>query len=127
MPTVTLNVGSSFGSEYVHGERSVSVDSAESFAIPVEGSKTNDKYEIQWDKDTVKTLTIHADGGACTIKTNSTGSPDDTVALAAGEIRIFGPSTGTNPFPTANVTALYLSTSTDSTTLRGIIGKDLQP
>lgn len=125
--TVTVNLGSSFNGVNVTAEETVVCDGVEAIDIEVAGGVTHGKYEFQCDKDTVKTLTLKSDGGACTIKTNSTSVPDDTIALAAGEIVVFSPNNGSNPFGSANVTALYVTTSTDSTTLKGVVGFDYQP
>lgn len=81
----------------------------------------------------VKSLMLTCTGD-CTIKTNSSSSPGNTKVLAAGEVVLWAgaaaptanPSAtiviGTNPFVSADVTKLYLSSTAGGVfTLRAII------
>lgn len=46
---------------------------------------------------------------ALTVKSNSSGSPGDTLTLEAGTAFVFGPGIGENPFADADVTSLYFT------------------
>lgn len=66
----------------------------------------------------IKSIVIQSTTGDLTIKTNSSGSPSDTVTLTSGQTVIYAASPvsiGTNPFPTADVTELYLSSTAGTT------------
>ncbi len=72
----------------------------------------------------VKSLVIQAAGGDITIKTNSTGAPDNTVVMASGDVKFWSSEAGigVNPFAAADVTKLYLSSTAGATfTLRAIV------
>jgi hypothetical protein len=91
------------------------------FEGTITGSATPN-VEVDWACAfaNLKSLLIVSDK-ACSIFTNaaSTGSPDDTLALAAGVPLVWAPTGfGANPF-TANVTKIYITvTGTASATLK---------
>lgn len=88
----------------------------------------NTEFDVVLTRADIKAIVLQSVGGDLTIKTNSTGSPGDTVTMTAGQILFWCPSGtgiqafGTDPFPTADVTKLYLSsTAGTSFKLRAIV------
>lgn len=78
-------------------------------------------HEIDWvaTRANLQSLAIHVDK-ACTIKTNSSGSPVDTIALIAGQNLIWSLATdglGKCPF-TATVTKLFITTTINPTNIQ---------
>jgi hypothetical protein len=61
----------------------------------------------------IDSIVLSSVGGDCTIKTNSSGSPADTVVMSNGQILFWNTAAGlgADPFPTADVTDLYLSST----------------
>jgi hypothetical protein len=82
-------------------------------------STTNQGVVASITNANIYSLVLQSVGGDCTIKTNSTSSPGNTVAMTAGQVIVYSPSTqaniGTNPFAAANVTELYLSSTAGTT------------
>lgn len=77
--------------------------------IPV--SSTAYEVDIAFPYATLKTLFLYSKTQALTVKTNSSGSPDDTIALAAGVpvVYTYDGRVGTSTNPLAhNVTKLYV-------------------
>lgn len=93
--------------------------------VDVAASTTNQLYTIAIDVSELKSLFLVTDGGM-TIKTNSSGSPDDTFTMVA-----YMPLIWVDGYPTANplgtdVTKLYLTTGSGSTVnLSGFINQDI--
>jgi hypothetical protein len=86
---------------------------------------TNTEIDIVLTRADIQSIVLQSVGGDLTIKTNSTGSPGDTVALTAGQILVWCiaatgiQAIGADPFPTADVTKLFLSSMAGTTfTLR---------
>jgi hypothetical protein len=74
----------------------------------VPATTDNEAVTIAWIAANVKALLLYSDT-ALTIKTNSSGTPVNTVTLAAGQIIVWG---NDHPEPNpiaANVTELFLS------------------
>jgi hypothetical protein len=73
---------------------------------------TNTEVDITVDISTCKVMAIEADND-CTVKTNSTSAPDDTLALKARQPLIWadGDPSGLQ-FLTADVTKFYVTTTT---------------
>lgn len=74
---------------------------------------TNIEIDVVFTRASVKSLMIQSLGGDLTIKTNSSGAPNDTVVMIAGQIIIWSSVAviGANPFPTADITKLFLSST----------------
>lgn len=82
--------------------------------VPIPASSTN--YEIDIDIPStpeLKAFLFQADA-AMTIKTNSTGSPDNTITLAANVPYFWITGNGTNPLNAA-ITKLYVTTTPGGT------------
>jgi len=74
--------------------------------VTIPASTNNYELVIAFPYATISSVYILSDK-ALTVKTNSSGSPDDTIAIAAAKpLAYYG--SGTNPF-TANVTKLYIT------------------
>lgn len=64
------------------------------------------EIDVAFDYTKLKACVLYA-SKAVTLKTNSSGAPDDTIALAAGQAITWTPASPlANPF-TANVTKIY--------------------
>lgn len=85
----------------------INVDSA------VPASTTNKQVDVAVTVANIKSVCIYSDQ-ALTVKTNSTGSPQETITLKAREAVIYSADTGTAPFA-GNVTAMYLTNAGTAT------------
>src|SRR5690349_15652774 len=109
---VTYNGGAgqmSSVSRSVSGSGELRVDES----IP--DASTNLPVAFAVDREAIKALGIYSDK-ALTLKTNSSGSPTDTIALAAGQLLVWGSDQnviGEMVF-TADVTALYVTNASGS-------------
>lgn len=96
---------------------SISVTAAASAFLDAEAfSAANDQaMAISFPYANIKAYWLIATA-ACTIETNSSSAPDDTISLAAGIPKLFVPggSTAANAF-TANVTNIYVSAAAAGT------------
>lgn len=83
-------------------------------------STTNSEQDIVLTRADIQAIVLSTTGDLV-IKTNSTGSPGDTVTMTAGQILMWCPSAsgiqaiGTDPFPTADVTKLFFTTTAGTT------------
>lgn len=86
---------------------------------PIVANSTNYEIDLSWKYSTIKACVLYCDT-ALTVKTNSSGSPTDTITLAAGVQKIYTfdskVGTGTNLF-TADVTKIYVTNSTAASNL----------
>lgn len=88
--------------------------------IPV--SVTNKAVAFNADVSAMGTLLLLVTGGTLTIKTNSSGSPDQTFAMDAGDALIwFSSDVGTNPFTTDITTGLFVTNASSTVTPRLVI------
>jgi hypothetical protein len=104
--TNTLNRGTS-----THPSQSVTItgDGENPRTPTIPGGTTNQQIIIAFTIAALKSLFIKA-SGPCTLKTNSTGSPDNTFALDANSgISWHNEMLVANPI-TANVTTMYVTT-----------------
>lgn len=97
----------------ITGTESVSADTEINYDGSVAGETTN--YEVDWGvtRANLKSVGIFCDK-AITIKTNDSGSPQETITIAAGQQRIWSLATDTItlcPFSN-NITKLYITNST---------------
>lgn len=110
MPThimkTTLNRGSS-PNPYL--QTTIEADAEEVRELTVPAATTNQQIIIAFTMAALKSVLIKA-SSACTLKTNSTGSPDNTFSLDSDSGIIWNNQmTSANPF-TANVTTMYITT-----------------
>jgi hypothetical protein len=78
---------------------------------------TNAVHEVSIDISELQVLTLIATAN-CTVKTNNTGSPDDTFTLVANQAYVW--RTGINDPLDADITVLYITSESTSFSLRGI-------
>jgi hypothetical protein len=82
--------------------------------VNVPASTTNKEVPLAFDLTGMLGLVIWADGDL-TVKTNDSGSPDDTLAFKAGRPLVWLKDTpAANPF-TADVTTLFLTNASSTT------------
>lgn len=107
MPTHTINTGWSSGGLVISEAVEVTADGEINADIAVPGPSTDLVANLSLDVSEMKSLLIVSDQDV-TIKTNSLGSPDDTLALQADEPVVWW-STGVfaNPL-TVDVTSLHI-------------------
>jgi hypothetical protein len=86
-------------------------DDESNFNETIAASSTNVDYDWTLEKDDLVSLAIFA-SAAMTLKTNSSGSPDDTITLAAGQLLVWTSDSGmANPFDAAAVTKIYVTST----------------
>jgi hypothetical protein len=86
-------------------------DGETNFNETIAASASNAEYDWTLQKDDAVTLAIFA-SGAMTLKSNSSGSPDDTITLAAGQLLVWTSDSGmTNPFSNGDVTKIYVTST----------------
>jgi len=74
--------------------------------VTLDASTSPQEIETLFKKDNVVACSLHCTR-ATTLKTNDSGTPDDTIALVANTMRPYYDGNGTNPFATADVETLY--------------------
>ena len=92
-------------------EQSISADEESAGSVTVASSQTN--YEIQWafTLANAKAYAICADQD-CTVKTNSTGAPDETLSLKANQALVWRENDpATMAFLSTNLTKIYVTTT----------------
>lgn len=118
--TVTITRSMRFGSNTIGGvEATVTTgDFLPVFQETFPAIVVAKEIDIAIDKDVMKCIIIVADK-ACTLWTNSSGTPVDTFALTAGKPAVFWVSTDTaaNPF-SVDVTKFFLTTTVINTQLK---------
>lgn len=112
--TYTTNAGTTKSTTATYtGDSEVNAD------VAIASSQTNYEIDLAWKYATIKSCVLYCDT-ALTVKTNSSGSPTDTISLAAGVQKIYTndgkAGTGTNLF-TADVTKLYVTNSSTASNL----------
>lgn len=115
MPTHTLTFGWTRNGETisnnvnyaVEGEQNVDLDAT---TTPVAAGATAKEVTITIDVSKLATIIIQSDQDI-TIKTNSTGTPDDTLTVKANKPLVWGADSGLpNPFPSGvDVTKIYIA------------------
>lgn len=79
------------------------------FSQAITGSTTNVAYVFNLDPAKVAYLIIHSDV-TCTVKTNSSGSPTDTISLTGGTPKMFPLGTlAAIPFTAAITTGIFVT------------------
>jgi hypothetical protein len=96
--------------------QSVLADLVTTLSKIVPAGATNIEFDVAVDVSAVKAAGIEASRD-CTVKTNSTSAPDDTLSLVAGVPLIWVTGDAATFFLTADVTKFYITTpaGTDTT------------
>lgn len=119
---------SGFGISIGGVSQTISVEGGEIFDGSVAASQTN--LEIATpnvDLTTASVMAIVADKD-CTVKTNSTSAPDDTLALKANiPLSWMTGDLAANKFLTVNVIKWFITTGASVTKLKILIGSDPTP
>lgn len=93
---------------------SVTAESCPVYSVPIAANQTNKEITIGFSSANLKAIILLADVDM-TVKTNSTGSPDDTLSLKAGEPLVWDNHSGfAFPFA-ATVTKVYVTNTTAGT------------
>lgn len=128
MPSHQFSLNVNTGIDNFSLVQSVTNSQSKSLDIALAASTTNHEEDMVLTRAQIKSILLKVTGGDLTIKTNSTGSPGDTVVMAAGAELFWCPTDtnilafGADPFPTADVTKLYLSSTAGCTfQLRAIV------
>jgi hypothetical protein len=113
--------------ETVSVSKEYTVEGEQNVDVEVPASTTNKEVNIDLDVSELKTLMILSDV-AVTIKTNSSGSPDDTLTVPANTPVMWGNDTGiTCPLGT-DVTKVYITNATTgAATVKIRAGYDATP
>lgn len=94
----------------------------------IAASQTNSQFDVEIDVTNAKVLSIEANQ-ACTVKTNNSSTPDDTLSLEANKPLVWSEDDtkdGGDPvekFLSADVTTLYVTTGSSETIVKVICGK----
>lgn len=109
--THTFEIRHSDGSSSKTARVEANGDMEANVSVAVAHSTTNKEIDIPIDKDGLKGVFILAEGGALTVKTNSSSAPDDTITLTDGVPLMWTNEFATNiPVPfTADVTKIYVT------------------
>lgn len=106
----------------------VSVSSIQKGEKTIAASQTNSQFDIEIDVANAKVLSICADQD-CTIKTNSTSTPGDTLTLEANKPLVWTEddtktaAAAVEKFLDDDVTTLYVTTGGNQTTVKVLCGK----
>ncbi len=119
---------SGFGISIGGVSQTVAVEGGEVFDGTIAASQTNVEVSTpDVDLTTCSVMAIVADKD-CTVKTNSTSAPDDTLALKANiPLTWITGDLADNKFLTADVTKWYVTTGAAATKLKILIGSDPTP
>jgi hypothetical protein len=101
----------SAGGTTITGQSSVTNTGESKLDETLGAAQTNTEYDISFTQARVKAVVIKS-AVACTIKTNSSSVPDDTISVAANVPIVWDTNSPfTCPF-TANVTKFYITNTT---------------
>lgn len=119
---------SGFGISIGGVSQTVAVEGGEVFDGTIAASQTNVEVSTpDVDLTTCTVMAIVADKD-CTVKTNSTSAPDDTLVLKANiPLTWITGDLADNKFLTADVTKWYVTTGAAATKLKILIGSDPTP
>jgi hypothetical protein len=108
--TISINVSGTDGARIQGSSQEAGVTQTQIDTV-IPASTTNQLVSIAWTVADTQAVMILATSN-CTLKTNSTGSPDDTINLKAGIPLVWRASASyfSNPF-TVDVTAWYITTT----------------
>jgi hypothetical protein len=89
--------------------------------LEVAASLTNHQCPLSFARSGAQLIYIVADGD-CTLKTNSSGSPDDTINLLEGVPWEWDGTSGYFAQPLhADVSTVYVTTTTDAVRITGVV------
>lgn len=95
------------------GTSTVSGDAEAKIDMTMPASQTNILYNIAFTYANIKSFALYC-AAACTVKTNSSGAPDNTIAIPAGYNICWDTSSiFANPF-TADVTKIYVTNTAEA-------------
>ena len=124
MPSQTISISLQSSDKSVGQSTTVTDAVGKAIDETLAPSTTNTEVDVVLKAAQTKSLFMQSVGGDLTIKTNSTSAPGDTVTMTAGEVLFWSTVgvIGANPFPSADVTKLYLSSTAGTTfNLRAIV------
>ena len=107
-------------------QQSVLTDGQVTLSKVVPGNTTDGRFNVTVDVSETKVMAIETSKD-CTVETNSASSPSDTLALKANIPLIWVVGDAAAAFLTVDVTALYVTTGTDDTTLKFVAAIDTTP
>lgn len=114
MPTQSVTLAWSYGSAALTKTVSLTADGSTIDTISVATGQTVFHYVTAVDVSALSAVYIVSDK-AVTLKTNSSGSPDNTITLAANKPLLWYVGCGiTNPL-TVDVTGIYIANASGST------------
>lgn len=102
------------GSQIASYDVAITEEQEHNWDFTLSASQTNYDLPATIDYSKIKSLFINT-STACTIKTNSTGSPDNTFTMTADAPLVWNSSMPTACPITASVTHFYLTNSTATT------------
>lgn len=122
MPTHTITSSYTVPSGSVVGNTVVTDNEELNIDVVLAAASTNIEVDIVLTRSQLKTLCLFCTG-ACTVKTNSSSAPSDTISLIAGLPNISANNAGVMlVLPTADTTKLFLTSAAGGTfSLRSII------
>lgn len=111
MPVHTISQTWSRSGERISRDVEVEASGEKNLDITLTAAQANKLYEITLDVSEMKSLVVDSPSSTITIKTNSSGSPVQTLTIEAGIPLVWHHESGLpNPL-TTDVTALYVSTA----------------
>lgn len=128
MPTHRLQrIWQDAGNESVTQQETIVADSETNLDVAVADGATALQANLAVDISALKSLYISSDQNL-TVKTNSSGSPDDTLTIKANSPLIWTPDCGFACPLTEDVTALYLANAAgEDATLKVRLLQDATP
>lgn len=127
MPTHILTQAITIGGETVGGSVTYTVEGEQNVDVTVPAATTHKEVNIDLDVSELDTLVIYSDK-TVTLKTNSSGSPDDTLTVTAATPIAWGSASGHACPLTVDVTKIYLTNAgADAATVKIRAGYDATP
>jgi len=108
VPDHTLTSAWTRAGESVSVNKTYTVEGEQNVDVAVPAATTHKEVNIDLDVSELKTLMILSTTDV-TIKTNSTGSPDDTLTVVANTPVMWGDDTGITCPLTVDVTKIYIT------------------
>ena len=110
--------------EIAHSEDSQTGDGRAGYTGTI-AAGVEQEIDIAFDKTKLKSFLLYSQQAAVTLRSNANhlGSPDDTVAVEAGQAFVWNindPVSNVNPFNTANVTKFYVTNES------GVVATDVK-
>ncbi len=96
------------------GNLAVTGDMEQNADVVLTAGASNTLLTFAFTRANVKSIALYCTGD-CTIKVNSTGSPQETITLTAGQPTIAANNTAAEALFSGDVTAFYLSSTAGGT------------